>query len=405
MTAEAPRWAKLELLIRADDESFEVREVSSSAAWLGMRPQRPDEGAWELAELTSRVDHQRRFILKNTRTDRFLMLSEPERFLWDRMDGQTSLQDLATAYVLRYGAFDFELIPRLIGTLQRADLLTFQPTSVLRRALARNRGWRVLHALERGLTVLERVTIASRRVQGLFDRLYRGGGFLLFTRPALLACLGLGVVGALAAVWLWGEVDDVARGLGANPLAALLVVKLLLLATLALHQVVHGLACVHYGRRVREFGFTFLHGFVPTFYVDVTDIFMASRRARIVTALSGTLVHLVLGALWFIVAASAPPGFVQAFAAASGMIQAQAFVIALYPCCFIEMDGYHIVADLLGTPTLKHEALAYVGSLLRGAPAAPWGRPARLWLAYVAVSTLSVALFVAFNVWLIASAI
>ncbi len=405
MTEGAPRWAKLELLIRADDESFEVREVPSSAAWLAMRPQRPEAGAWELAELSSRVDRQRRFVLKNTRTERFLMLSEPERFLWDRMDGQTSLQDLATAYVLQYGAFDFDLIPGLIGKLQRAELLTFQPSSALRRALARNRGWRAVHALERGLTTLEHVTVSSRRVQPLFERLYRAGGFLLFTRTALLACLSLGVVGAVAGVGLWRDLDDVARGLGARPLAAIVVVKLLFLATLALHQVVHGLACVHYGRRVREFGFTFLHGFLPTFYVDVTDIFMASRRARIVTALSGTLVHLVLGALWFVVAATAPPGFVQAFAAASGMIQWQAFVIALYPCCFIEMDGYHILVDVLGAPTLKHDAIAYVGSLLRGAPAAPWGRPARLWVAYVAISTVSVALFFAFNVWMITRAI
>ena len=47
---------------------------------------------------------------------------------------------------------------------------------------------------------------------------------------------------------------------------------------------------------MREFGFTMLHGFIPTFYVDVTDIFMASRRARIVNALAGPLVHLFLGA-------------------------------------------------------------------------------------------------------------
>ncbi len=123
---------------------------------------------------------------------------------------------------------------------------------------------------------------------------------------------------------------------------------------------------MHYGRRVREFGFTFLHGFVPTFYVDVTDIFMTSRRARVVTAVSGTLVHLVLGSLWFMVAAQAPPGFLQAFAAASGMIQWQAFVIALYPFCFIEMDGYHVLVDVLGVPTLKSDALGYVAVLVRG---------------------------------------
>jgi putative peptide zinc metalloprotease protein len=242
-------------------------------------------------------------------------------------------------------------------------------------------------------------------VHPFFERLYRWGGFLLFTRAALLLCLALGMVGVVTGVRLWGEADAVARGLGANPVAALLSVKLLFFATLMLHQLVHALALVHYGRRVREFGFTFLHGFVPTFYVDVTDIFMASRRARIVTAFSGTLVHLVLGALWFLVAIVSPPGFLQAFAATSGMIQWQAFFVALYPCCFIEMDGYHILVDLLGLPTLRHDAVVYVGSLLRGAPVARWGRQAALWVGYVVLSTISLAAFIGFNIVLIAHAV
>jgi putative peptide zinc metalloprotease protein len=156
---------------------------------------------------------------------------------------------------------------------------------------------------------------------------------------------------------------------------------------------------------VREFGFTFLHGFVPTFYVDVTDIFMAGRRARVVTAVTGALVHLVLGAIAFIVAAFAPVGsFTQAFAAASGIIQWQALVIALYPFCFIEMDGYHVLVDVLGVPTLKHDALAYVKGLLTGTGRLRLGREEGLWLGYVVLSTLSVAAFIAFNVWIIASA-
>jgi putative peptide zinc metalloprotease protein len=185
----------------------------------------------------------------------------------------------------------------------------------------------------------------------------------------------------------------------------IVTVKLLFFLSVALHQIVHGLACIHYRRRVREFGFTFLHGFVPTFYVDVTDIFMASRRARVVTAISGTLVHLVLGAAWFIVAAHAPVGgVVQAFAAASGIIQWQALVLSLYPFCFIEMDGYHVLVDVLGVPTLKHDALAYVRGLLTGAGRIRRGREEGLWLGYVALSTLSVAAFIAFNLWIIFSA-
>jgi putative peptide zinc metalloprotease protein len=397
--------AKLELLVRRDDDTFDVRQVSSAAGWLGLRPQRLAAETWELAVVNSPVDHQRRFVLKNTRSDRYVMLSEPERFLWEQMDGTTSLQDMATAYVLRYGAFDFELIPVLIGKLQRARLLMLEPVSALRRVLARNRRRRLVHGVEQALTVLERVNVSSRDVHPFFERLYRWGGFLLFTRAALLLCLALGMVGVVTGVRLWGEADAVARGLGANPVAALLSVKLLFFATLMLHQLVHALALVHYGRRVREFGFTFLHGFVPTFYVDVTDIFMASRRARIVTAFSGTLVHLVLGALWFLVAIVSPPGFLQAFAATSGMIQWQAFFVALYPCCFIEMDGYHILVDLLGLPTLRHDAVVYVGSLLRGAPVARWGRQAALWVGYVVLSTISLAAFIGFNIVLIAHAV
>ena len=143
---------------------------------------------------------------------------------------------------------------------------------------------------------------------------------------------------------------------------------------------------------------------MPTFYVDVTDVFMTSQRARVVTAVSGALVHLVLGSLWFMVALQAPPGFLQSFAAASGMIQWQAFVVASYPFCFIEMDGYHVLVDVLGVPTLKSDAMGYVASLLRGRASRPDTREEWLWIAYVVLSVVSIIGFIAFNVWLVAHA-
>ena len=403
----APRRAKLELLVRKPDadggEGFEVKQVGSALAFAHLRPQRVGPDAYELAEVASRVSGQANFILKNRLTERYLFLSEPERFLWDQMDGQRSLQDLATAYVLRYGEFDFEIIPALIRKLQRAQLLVLTPASRLRKVLARNRGRHLVKMLENALLVLERINISSRSVNPFFHHLYRWGGFLFFNRLAVVACLALAVAGLIAGVKLW-HAADVLSGLGKNPLLALLSVKALFLFTLAAHQIVHGLALVHYGRRVREFGFTFLHGFVPTFYVDVTDVFMTSQRARVVTAVSGTLVHLVLGSLWFIVAMQAPPGFLRAFAAASGLIQWQAFIIALYPFCFIEMDGYHVLVDVLGVPTLKSDALGYVGVLVRGRVPGPSTREEWLWIGYVSLSVVSIAAFIAFNIWLIVNA-
>jgi putative peptide zinc metalloprotease protein len=397
------RRAKIELLVRRDDdEGFELKEISSAAAWVQLRPRGVEGATVELAEVPSRMGQSPSYILKNTKIDRFLLLTDRERFLWDRMDGHTSLQDMATAYVLKFGQFDFDVIPALIRKLQAAALLTFQPASRLRQALARNRRRRVLRAAETAMTSLERINISSRKVQPFFARLYRWGGAALFTRVAMAACLLLTVVGLVAAVRMWQDAEDVASGLRASPVLAILGVKLVLLLTVGMHQLVHGLAVVHFKRRVREFGFTFLHGFVPTFYVDVTDIFMASRRGRIITAVSGTLVHVVLGALGFLVAYRlAPGGFAKAFLATSAMLQWQAFVVALYPFCFIEMDGYHVLVDVLGVPTLKHDATAYVGRLLRGGKPGRWTREKKLWVGYVALSAVSVAAFIAFNVYLI----
>jgi putative peptide zinc metalloprotease protein len=396
------RRAKIELLVRREgDAGFDVREVSSGPAFVQSRPRRLPPESCELVAVPSRVAAgQPSYILKNTRTDRFIVLSEHERFLWECMDGATSVQDMAVAYVVKYGEFDFEIIPRLIRKLQQAQLLTIAPVSRVRQALERNRHHRAARMVHTALTGLERINISSRNVQPFFGRLYRWGGFLLFTPAALVACLVLAAAGMAAGVVLWRNADAVAAGLGAHPFWSIIVVKLLLLLTVGVHQLVHGLALIHYRRRVREFGFTFLHGIVPTFYVDVTDIFMASRRGRVVTAISGALVHLVFGSLWLLLAVSVPPGFVQAFAAASGLIQWQTFLVALYPFCFIEMDGYHVLVDVLGVPTLKSDALAYVGALLRGRRGTV-GRQEALYLTYVGLSALSICAFLAFNVKLV----
>ena len=396
----------MELLVRREDgEGFDLRQVSSGPAFLQLRPQRVDADSFELVEVPSRLGEHESFILKNTKTERFILLTTEERFLWDRMDGAMSLQDMATAYVLTFGAFDFELVPRLIRKLQAAQLLKIHPVSRLRRALERNRDRRAAQAVYTALTGLERINVSSQNVQRFFADLYRLGGFLLFRPVALVAMAVLVAAGVAGSVAVWRDLDVIVRGFSHVPVMAIISVKLLLLVTIAGHQLVHGLACVHYGRRVREFGFTFLHGIVPTFYVDVTDIFMASRRARLVTAISGTLVHLVLGAAWFVLALYLPPGFWQAFAAASGIIQWQTFMISLYPFCFIEMDGYHVLVDILGEPTLKTEALAYAGTVFRGAARWPVRRQQVLYLAYVGLSALSVGAFIAFNVKLILHAV
>jgi hypothetical protein len=402
-----PKRARLELLVRqADGDGFEVREIPSAVAYLRSRPQRIPVADWEMARLPYATQGVVTYALKNSRTEQIIQITEAEKFLWEQMDGRGSLQEIATAYLLRYGSFDFEIIPTLIVKLLRADLLTMRPVSRLRAVLARNRRNAAARAMEGTLHTLERLTVTSRRAHEVFARLYRYGGFLLFSPWTVLALILMIGLGAWSAVQIWEELGEVTHGLAQHPLIAILLVKMVFWLTVINHQVIHALACVHYRRRVREFGFTILHGFIPTFYADVTDIFMASRRARVVNAVAGPLFHLFLGAFCFWIATMLSPGLFQGFLAASAILQLQSFFISLYPFCFLEMDGYHILVEWLGIPTLNDDAVRFVRESL-------WARLRSLdsltrregiYVAYFALSLVSVAGFVLATVWLLVRA-
>ncbi len=46
-----PRRAQLELLVRRDDEGFDVRQIGSATAFVQSRPKRVADDSWELAEV------------------------------------------------------------------------------------------------------------------------------------------------------------------------------------------------------------------------------------------------------------------------------------------------------------------------------------------------------------------
>jgi putative peptide zinc metalloprotease protein len=401
--ADRPKRARIELLVRGQDGAgFETREVQSAFAYLESRPQRIPADQCELARLPSGLRGVETYVLKNRLTEEYLLLTEPEKFLWEQMDGRASLQEIGTAYVLRYGAFDFDIIPVLIAKLRRAELLTMRPASRLREVLARNRRNPAARAAEAVLHGLEKLTVTSRRSHDVFQRVYRYGAFVLFTPVAAVVLAVLVVLGARGAVLLWHESGQVTAGLAQHPVAALLLVKLCFWLTVVTHQLMHALACVHYKRHVREFGFTVLHGFIPTFYVDVTDIFMATRRARIVNALAGPLVHLFLASVCLWAASQSGPGLMKGLLAASAILQLQSFFVSLYPFCFLEMDGYHILVDLLGTPTLAHDSLRIVRESLAGLRrGTALDRQQVIGVAYFALSLASIAGFIVLNVWVL----
>ena len=387
--------AKLELLTRTtDDAGFYVVEIDSNYVYLSFKPQRLAQTEWELTAQPVGADGARNYVIKNLRLDRYLLLTSKEYFLWEYFDGRHSLEEIARLFHLSAGAFDYSLIRQLLAKLHGCGLLETQFDTNLQPTLAtQERRW--AHLLRARVKQWRRVTLRIPNADRLCSTLYKRGGFLLFHPMTFWTVFAVAVFALITAARDTPSAENFAYFLKTRPIlltSAMLIAPLLVSV---LHVLIHALACKAYGRRVREMGFFFLQGFVPTLYADVTDIFMSSRRARVTLDLAGPMVEVALGSASLLAAWASSPGVGQALLFGVGVMLWESALINLYPFNFLEMDGYNIVADLLAMPMLRQQALALIPNLayrlrqVKTIERAEW-----LQIGYLALCLVSVAVYV-----------
>jgi putative peptide zinc metalloprotease protein len=362
-----PDPAKLELLTRAPGElGFQVHEVESGQAHLFFKPKRLPQSEWELTAQPRSPDGSRNYSLRSFRRDRYLLLSPKEHFLWEQLDGGHSLSDIARAFHFEFGAFDYAVIRQFLAKLYHAGLLEeIESAADFHRSHPDKQGRWWARAAAPLLRLRSRLSFKLVHADRYCTLLYGRGGFLLFNRAAFWASVILTGSALFAVIRLAPQARDISLRLADRPLLVTAILISLLPVVSILHVLVHALACKSFGRKVREMGFFLLQGILPTFYADVTDIFMSSRRARVIVDLAGPMVEVALGSLAFVGAYWAPPGLGQSLLFGAGILLWEGAVINLYPFSFLELDGYNILADLLAMPTLRGQALALFPALPR----------------------------------------
>jgi putative peptide zinc metalloprotease protein len=391
--------AKLEFLTRnTDDAGFQVHQVQSDQAYLLYRPERLPQTEWELTAQPHSPDGLRNYILKSHRRDRYMLLSPKEHFLWQQFDGRHSLLDIGRAFHFQFGSFDYAVIHQFLGKLYYAGLLEEPQAVGLRRSRAGQRtgGWaRAFNAFQNARGRLSfRVTNADRYCSAIYNR----GGFVIFHPLTFAASVALFIFAVIAVVHLVPDARRITLGLVARPLLSTASIVATIVVVAMLHVLVHALACKAYGRKVREMGFFLLQGILPTFYADVTDIFMSSRRARVILDFAGPMVEVVFGSLAFLGAFGLGPGMGQSLLFGAGIVLWESAVLNLYPFNFLEMDGYNILADLLAMPSLRQDALALLPTVRRRF----WGserlrRAEWIQLGYLVLCLVSVLAYLIFH--------
>ena len=287
---------------------------------------------------------ERRWVVRDLRDESFLRISDHDAELLRLLDGSRSLADLIGEAEIAFGQMGAVRLARLLADLgERGMLAGVESSTAVEAPAPEGRMRRLMKTRERSFG----------GVGPFVHWVYRHGGWVLFTRPALalivtIAVVGLGVWIALI-VGRYGTPFVVAERLVLGGLVFFAGRGLLVV----LHELAHGLAMESVGRRVRRAGVKLVLVF-PYAFVDTSEVWFEPRRRRAAVSAAGPLSDVTLAGLFSILCLALGPGAIRdvAFQLAFGGYVAAFF--NLNP--FLERDGYHILADRLGVPALRARA-------------------------------------------------
>jgi Zn-dependent protease len=328
--------------------------VTSQATQFGMRPRIRSGYALKRLEAD---EGRKRWVLKDLNTNTYLRLSDNDAKIFKQLDGTRSLVDLIGFAEQQFGPAGPARLARLLADLGERGFLAGveRATPAGGDAPAPDEG--LLKRLFR-----PRVKTFDG-IGPFYERLYRRAGWLLFTKPALIAMAVVATVGLCVFGYLigarYGTPFVVASKIGLGGLV-FLVGRFIVVA---IHETAHALAMASFGRKVDRAGFKLLFIF-PYAFVDTSEAWFEPRRRRIAISAAGPVSDFSIGAVFSLCCLLLPDGTVRdiffnlAFAAYVGAF------FNLNP--FIDRDGYQILVDVLKEPGLRRRVKEQFARKLSG---------------------------------------
>jgi putative peptide zinc metalloprotease protein len=297
------------------------------------------------------------YILHNPNANTYLKLEPQDYFLWELLDGQHSIRDLAVAYFCRFQAFPFDRLVHLMAQLKDKELLEAKPVQVFGAVAHHFTAQTLAYRLQRFSETSMQKEFGIKGADGFFDALYKRVAWPLFKRQAVP------VYGAVALIGLALFVRTLLAGTypivgAAGSLGRGLVVLLLAQYIMTFfHECGHAMSCKAYGRRVPKGGMMFYYG-SPAWFVDTTDIWMAPKRARLIVSFAGPATDLVVSGLVATVVTLFPGWPLSAILFQVTLVGYVGVLMNLAP--FLELDGYFLLMDWLEIPLLRIKSVAFV---------------------------------------------
>jgi putative peptide zinc metalloprotease protein len=300
------------------------------------------------------------YILKNLRQGSYLRLTDRHLFIWNYMDGENTIQDIAIAYMSEYGNLDIGFLVDFLKRLEVGNFLTTQTTNIYEQLRTNLSGQGILSHVKRIVGIFLKKEFPIRNIDKFYTRTYDGGVKYFYSKPALVLYLFISLFGMVAFVYLLatGKYSVIT---GATSSLSLGVISLYLTRTFALfiHEGGHAYTCKHYGREIRKSGVMIYYGMLA-FYVDTTDIWLEKRFRRIMVSFGGPYTGFILGGAASLISVFSPWTYLNGWMYQLAFLVILDSIFNLNP--LLKWDGYYILMDVLEIPNLRTRSLTFLKS-------------------------------------------
>ena len=280
------------------------------------------------------------FLLRDAAGTTYLRVEREALAIYEDIDGERTLRDLALRHYERTGALDPSGVFATVATLQAAGLVTAP------RVASDEPDARLLRVLD--LLLAPRFEL--KEADGLATVLRRATGWA-FTRAGAASAVAIGAAGLVALVVTFRQSSPGDFGLG-----GLVVAFVGLLLAGVGHEAAHAIAAKVEGRRIGKAGIGLLW-LTPVVYVDTSDAWLLPRMRRIRVNAVGPLFNWAFAGLAGL-AALVLTGRAQDVAIWLAILNLVSVAFNLSP--LLEFDGYYVLEDLTNTNSLRRKALRFV---------------------------------------------
>lgn len=300
-------------------------------------------------------------ILKNSELHRYLRLTTEEYYLFTQMDGKKTVQDLVVAYFMKFHILAHERVTGLIRELERESFLLNRPLHLYDLLKEKLSGRNLSSLAEKARNLFFNYQLSLNGLDRVITSLYRSFFFLFFVQPAPVLYPFLSIAGVICFLMTFRSgsyhIFETANSytLGAITLFLIGIFRI------SIHEGAHAFATKWCGREIHRGGFLFYMG-IPSFFADTSDMWLGTRRERILVSWAGPYSEIILSSILSIVIWAFPSLPLSSLFFKIAFVGYMSAFLNLNP--LLELDGYFMLMDWLEIPNLRKRSLHFIKSSL-----------------------------------------